>query len=118
MTWSRLCVVVVLLGALGVAAAKSTSAATRFPFSPPCNASALTAPYTGPLKVQSVDSFGCVGSWAYLWATIGSGTHQFGVTEVTHFNVATARWTNASRLTYCNHRLLPKYVELWGCNSN
>jgi hypothetical protein len=75
-------------------------------------------PYTGPLKVDSVDSFGCVGQWAYLWATVGKGVGEIGVTEVLHFDPTTSQWQNASRLTYCFHHLLPGYVELWGCNSN
>lgn len=118
MTWSRPVAVVLLLVALGVALTKTTSASTSFPLAVPCNASALAAPFTGPLKVQSVDSFGCVGTWGYLWATVGTGIQQIGVTEVVHYDVATELWRSASRLKYCGRHLLPTYVELWGCNSN
>ena len=118
MKWSRPLAVVVLLAALGVAVAKTSSASTSFPLSTPCVASALAAPFTGPLKVQSVESFGCVGSWGYLWATVGTGVQQIGVTEIVHYDTATGEWRSASRLKYCGHHLLPTYVDFWGCNSN
>jgi hypothetical protein len=37
---------------------------------------------------------------------------------VLHYDVTKGEWSNASRLRYCNHHLLPAYVEYWGCNSN
>ncbi len=33
-------------------------------------------------QVDSVQSFGCVGTFAYLWATVGHGEGEIGVTEV------------------------------------
>jgi hypothetical protein len=110
--------VVLLLVALGVAVTKTTSFSSTFPVSTPCNALALAAPFTGPLKVRSVESFGCVGPWGYLWATVGAGVQEIGVTEVVHYDTATGLWRSASRLKYCDHHLLPTYVEFWGCNSN
>ncbi|HVA53274.1 MAG TPA: hypothetical protein VNF05_07145 [Acidimicrobiales bacterium] len=118
MKWSRPVSVVVLLAALGAGVSKTTSVSAVFPVSAPCNASAMAAPFRGPLKVQSVASFGCVESWGYLWATVGTGAHEVGVTEVVRYYGATRRWRSASRLKYCNHHLLPAYVEFWGCNSN
>ena len=68
--------------ALGFAAAHASCRGRTFPASLPCNASALSAPYHGPLKVVSVASFGCEGGFAYLWATVGKGEEEIGVTEV------------------------------------
>ncbi len=121
MKWSRALAALGLLAALGVATANATCTTRTFPQSVPCNASALSAAYGGPSsvdRVDSVDSFGCVGSWAYLWATIGKGVGEVGVTEVLHYDDVTNRWRNASRLRYCMRHLLPAYVEYWGCNSN
>ncbi|MHB8379473.1 MAG: hypothetical protein ACYDB2_06085 [Acidimicrobiales bacterium] len=118
MNWSRPLAAVLLLTAASVVVAKTSSSSMTFPVAAPCDASALAAPFTGPLKVQSVDSFGCVGSWGYLWATVGTGIQEIGVTEIVHYDVATGAWRSASRLKYCRHNLLPTYVELWGCNSN
>jgi len=49
---------------------------------------------------------------------VGKGIHEIGVTEVLKYDPTTMAWRNASRLTYCDHHLLPGYVEFWGCNSN
>jgi hypothetical protein len=118
MQWTRYAEIIALLAALGVGVTKTSCVASAFPVVAPCSSSALSVPYSGPLRVTSVDSFGCVGTWAYLWATVGTGVRAIGVTEVLHYDTTTASWRNASRLTYCNHKLLPTYVEFWGCNSN
>jgi len=110
--------VVVLLVVLVVSATTTTARSSARLIAAPCNASLLAAPYHGPLKVRSVNSFGCVGDWAYLWATIGSGVQEISVTEVLHYHPATSSWKNASRLRYCGHHLLPNYVDRWGCHSN
>jgi hypothetical protein len=120
MKWSRAfgaLAALVLLAALGVASAESTCNLRSFPASVPCNASALAGAYS---HVDSVASFGCVGSWAYLWATVGKGPSEVGVTEVLHYDVTTTEWKNASRLRYCEDDVgvLPAYVKYWGCNSN
>jgi hypothetical protein len=118
MKWFRVVAVVVVLVALSLGVTRATHSVSAAPLVAPCTASALAAPYHGIDKVKSVDSFGCVGHWAYLWATIGSGVEEIGVTDVLHFNSATASWENASRLKNCNPQRLPQYVEFWGCNSN
>jgi hypothetical protein len=118
MSLIRLVAGALLLVALGVGAAKVTCDATTFPPPVPCNAAALSTPYTGDLKVDSVDSFGCVGNWAYLWATVGKGVQEIGVTEVLHYDDSSMTWQNASREKYCGHHLIPAYVDFWGCNSN
>ncbi|HVB51646.1 MAG TPA: hypothetical protein VND89_07940 [Acidimicrobiales bacterium] len=118
MKWIRVVASVLVLVALSLSVVKVNRSLAAAPLSVPCNASALAASYHGIDEVKSVDSFGCVGHWAYLWATIGSGVHEVGVTDVLYFNSATASWENASRLKDCNPRTLPHYVEFWGCNSN
>jgi hypothetical protein len=119
--WSRALAAFGILAALGVATANVTCSTRTFPTAVPCSASAFAAAYGGASsedQVDSVQSFGCVGDWAYLWATIGKGEGEIGVTDVLHYDDATSRWQNASRARYCMHHLLPAYVEFWGCNSN
>jgi len=121
MKWSRALAVLGILAALGVATANVSCSTRTFPTPVPCTASALASAYGGASAddhLDSVDSFGCVGTWAYAWATIGTGVGEVGVTDVLHYDDATSRWQNASRLRYCMHHLLPSYVEFWGCNSN
>jgi hypothetical protein len=121
MKWSRVLAALGILAALGVGTANVSCTTRTFPQSVPCNASALSSAYGGASSEDSVDSvqsFGCVGNWAYLWATIGKGVAEIGVTDVLHYDDTTSRWQNASRVRYCMHHLLPAYVEYWGCNSN
>jgi hypothetical protein len=118
MKWFGVVASFIVVIALGVGAAKTTEASSASPLFVPCNAAALAAAYHGLDEVKSVDSFGCVGHWAYLWATIGTGVQEVGVTDVLTYDKATTSWRNVSRLTYCGHHRLPNYVEFWGCNSN
>jgi hypothetical protein len=118
MRWIRVVSSALVVVALAFGVTRASAQSRTFPISTPCNATALSKPYSGPLKVDSVASFGCVGPWAYLWATVGKGVEEIGVTEVLQYDPATSTWHNASRLTYCEHHLLPRYVEFWGCNSN
>jgi hypothetical protein len=119
MSWLRTAGAVVLVVAgLIVVTNHATQSSQTFPVAVPCNASAISAPYTGPFTVRSVQSFGCVGQWAYLWATVGKGVQEIGVTEIVHYEPATLSWHNASRLHYCVKHRLPRYVQYWGCNSN
>jgi len=111
-------VALVLAGAV-VLTSHATSRDERTDLAVPCNATALSAPYRqGNFRVDSVSSFGCVGTYAYLWATVGRGVAEVGVTEVLAFDEKTRTWRSVSRLTYCGHHRLPAYVEYWGCNSN
>ena len=104
--------------ALVVGATKATAHAGTRLVAAPCSASQLVAAYNGQMHVHSVDSFGCVGNWAFLWATVGSGVQEVSVTEVLQYNLRTSAWENAPRLTYCGHGLLPNYVDREGCHSN
>jgi hypothetical protein len=96
-------------------ASHSSSSSRAFPAVVACDASAISAAYH---DVDSVQSFGCAGRFAYLWATVGKGEGEIGVTEVARYDLATSSWKNASRLHYCVDHRLPSYVQFWGCNSN
>ena len=114
----RLVASALLLAALVVASIHTTATATRPPFAVPCSASSLAAAFAGPLQLDSIDHFGCEGSWAFTWATIGTEPHKVGVTEVLHFNTVTSSWNFASRATLCKPEVLPPDVYRLGCFSN
>jgi hypothetical protein len=116
--WFSVFASAVLLAALVAGAVTNSSHATSFPPRVPCNADALAAAYHGADRIDSVQSFGCDAGYAYLWATIGTGVHEIGVTDVLRYDPSEQRWKNASRLHYCVDHRLPRYVEFWGCNSN
>lgn len=120
MPWYRAVAAALLLAGLGAATAAPTVTSSHrvLPLAVDCSASALSAPYSGPLKVRSVASFGCEGRFAYLWATVGTGAEEIGVTEVLRYDTRTHEWVNALRATYCTDHRLPAYVKYWGCNSN
>jgi hypothetical protein len=107
-----------LVGLLVSAAYGATETITS-PFDPStCSASALSAPFTGALRVSAVASYACQEGWAYLWATIGTGEHAVGVTEVVHFDPALNEWRVSSRLNVCKPGVLPEFIYLQGCFSN
>jgi hypothetical protein len=113
--WIRVVGVVVVIGALAFGVSQANCSARAAAPIVPCNASAISSAYR---QVDSVQSFGCVGQYAYLWATVGHGEGEIGVTEVAHYDLDSSSWRNASRLRYCVHHRLPDYVQFWGCNSN
>ncbi len=115
MRWWRLLGCVVVLGALAVVVTKPSSSATTFPEIAPCTVANLTAPYH---DVDSVSNFGCIGDYAFLWATVGSGPGEVGVTELLAYNTSAGVWQNALRATYCTGSALPAYIEQEACNSN
>lgn len=104
-----------IAASLGVMASESSVSSRTFPPVVACSASAISAAYH---EVDSVQSFGCAGRFAYLWATVGTGEGEIGVTEVARYDLATSSWKNASRLRYCAYHRLPAYVRFWGCHSN
>jgi len=83
-----------------------------------CSAAALSEPFTGALRVSAVASYGCEDGWAFLWATVGTGEHAVGVTEVVHWNPALDEWRIASRLKVCRPGVLPDFIYRQGCFSN
>ena len=115
---SRLVSSLLLLVAMlvGVARVSASSSPALVPV--PCNTSALSAPFTGSMRFDSFDNFGCQGAWAFVWATVGLAPHEIGVTEVLRFDTTAGRWRLVSRLTYCKPHLLPSVVYRQGCFSN
>jgi hypothetical protein len=113
--WFRGAGAVVIVAAAALFVSHPSSSSRTFPAVVACNASAIAAAYH---QVDSVQSFGCAGQFAYLWATVGKGEGEIGVTEVAYYDLATSSWKNASRLHYCVDHRLPSYVQFWGCNSN
>lgn len=83
-----------------------------------CSGPSLSAAFTGALLVSDVASYACEDDWAYLWATVGSGAHAVGVTEVLHFDVTRDVWRVSSRLKVCSPRVLPTLIYRQGCFSN
>ncbi|MGC2168365.1 MAG: hypothetical protein WA580_04615 [Acidimicrobiales bacterium] len=115
MKWTRSAGAVVLLAGLAFGVSQATCTERAAAPIVACNASAISSAYR---EVDSVQSFGCVGQYAYLWATVGHGEGEVGVTEVAHYDLDTSSWRNASRSHYCVQHRLPNYVQFWGCNSN
>jgi hypothetical protein len=111
----RLFACVVVLAALVVLVTKPSSSASAFPQAAPCTVANLTAPYH---DVDSVSNFGCVGDYGYLWATVGSGPAEVGVTELLVYSNTAGVWENALRANYCGDNVLPAYIEQQACNSN
>ena len=107
-----------VVAALVVAASRPRETSSFAPLETPCSASALSAPFTGPLPVTAVADYACEDGWAYMWATIGSGAHAIGVTEVLHFDVAQQRWRVSLRGKVCSPRIMPHYIYERGCFSD
>ena len=84
----------------------------------PCVPEALSAPFTGPLELQSIQHYGCEGNWAFVWATVGTGAHEIGVTEVLAYDEQRGQWTFANRAVVCKPSTLPPLVYHEGCFSN
>ncbi|MDE3223518.1 MAG: hypothetical protein KGL79_08795 [Acidobacteriota bacterium] len=105
---------------VGVVVAVTPVHCTRgvMPVSTPCDAGALSSAFRGPLKLVRLDNYGCQGTWAFAWATIGHGNDQVGVTEVLHFHQTTSRWGFASRAVVCVGSTLPSRINRLGCHSN
>jgi hypothetical protein len=93
--WFQALGAVAIVVALALFVSHSSASCGTFPPVVACDASAISAAYH---EVDSVQSFGCAGSYAYLWATVGKGEGEIGVTEVAHYDPATSSWKNASRL--------------------
>lgn len=111
--------VVVVVGALVVAATRVSSTPSTSPVASQCSAHALSEGVNGAFRVMSVQNFGCAGDFAYLWATVGTNeTDAIGVTEVLRFKFPTQRWSLVSRAKFCHPLDLPTFVYRLGCFSN
>jgi hypothetical protein len=108
-----------LLGALAIvaglvlASSRATASSSEGPSGAPCTSATLTAQLS---NVDSVQAFGCEGTWAYLWATVGTGVAQVSVTELMTY--AGGTWNAASRSAYCHAGLLPDLIYHRACFSN
>ena len=107
-----------LLTGLVCAALRAGPSSSESVASVACTPHALALAFDGSLRLQSIDSFGCAGDWAFLWATVGTGPRETGVTEVVRYYPTTAAWTFVSRLRWCKPSLLPELVYRQGCFSN
>jgi len=109
-----------LIAATLVAAATHVSAtSTGSPSAAPCTSSALGGAVNGAFRVLSVQSFGCEGDFAYLWATVGTDeADAIGVTEVLAYTTVTERWALVSREKWCHPGLMPEFIYRQGCFSN
>ncbi len=81
-----------------------------------CTPAGLTQSWSGSFHVQSVESFGCEGKWAYVWATISDGQHTVSVTELEYFEPL--GWLQVNRLKYCPTTTVPEKIRKLACNSN
>lgn len=115
----RLASAVLVVAALGWATARVNATTSTSPLAAQCSTAALSEGVNGAFRVMSVQSFGCAGDFAYLWATVGTNeTNAIGVTEVLKFTPSTQRWKLVSRLKYCHPTTLPTFIYRQGCFSN
>ena len=111
---AALVVVALVFAVARVAATTSTS-----PVAGECSTAALSRAVNGAYRVMSVQSFGCAGDFAFLWATVGTNeADAIGVTEVLKFSSSTQRWSLVPRLKYCHRATLPAFIYRQGCFSN
>lgn len=114
----RALLVLALFAGTGVVATHTTATSSPLVIEAPCDASALSAAFSGPLMISSVQNYGCENGWAFLWATIGTGAHAIGVTEIVRYDQPTDKWRVAKRETVCSPRILPHDIYELGCFSN
>ena len=109
---------VLLLAGLVVSANEAWYQRASMPESTPCFPAALAGAFHGPLALTHLDNYGCEGSWAFAWATIGSGARAVGVTEVLYFDSRSSHWRFAQRAVVCGTATLPARIDALGCHSN
>ena len=114
----RLAASAAVLAVLVLSAGRAGPAVPERASSLACTPHGLSTAFSGPFTLQSIDNFGCAGAWAFVWATVGTGDHQIGVTEVLRFDASRRSWAMASRLRWCKPGLLPELVYRQGCFSN
>jgi hypothetical protein len=114
----RIAATAALVIGLVLADARAGPTSIELASSTTCSPTALSEAFGGPLKLQSIDKFGCAGDWAFIWATVGISTQEVGVTDVVRFSPSASRWSIVSRLKWCKPALLPELVYRQGCFSN
>ena len=114
----RLAAATVIVVALAVLGVRTTSSSAPAVAQVPCTTNALAGAFGGQLRLSSIQDFGCEGDWAYVWATVGTGAHAIGVTEVLSYSATRSRWHFVSRATDCKASILPDVIYRQGCFSN
>jgi hypothetical protein len=84
----------------------------------PCTTSSLGRAFDGQFHLASIENYGCEGTWAYVWATVGTGEQAIGVTQVLLYEPRFSRWVIVPRTTYCKSTILPSVIYRQGCFSN
>ena len=110
----RVAMSVLLVAVVGWSTVAPSARASAPSFAIPCTPALLTAHLR---NVHDVINYGCEGSWAFLWADVGPGSIDVGVTEVEHYEGARGWWAVA-RLAVCRRGVLPAVVYERGCFSN
>jgi hypothetical protein len=114
----RLVLCAVVIAALAVLSFRTTSSSATVTAQVPCDTTALGQGFEGQFHLSSIQNYGCEGEWAFVWATVGTGVHAIGVTEVLAFKTVTQRWSIVSRAVDCKASILPNVVYRQGCFSN
>jgi hypothetical protein len=114
----RRVVAAVVLVFLVVLSFRTTSSAASAGPPVPCTTASLGQAFDGQFHLSSIQNYGCEGSWAFVWATVGTGEEAIGVTEVLAFSTSAQRWSIVSRATDCKASILPDVVYRQGCFSN
>jgi len=114
----RLVAAALVLAALVVLSFRTTSSSATVTPQVPCTTTALGQAFNGQFHLSSIQNYGCEGDWAFVWATVGTGEHAIGVTEVLTYDSTTQRWAFVSRAADCKATILPSIVYRQGCFSN
>ena len=114
----RVALAAAVVAALAILSFQTSSTSTTAAPPIPCTTAALGEGFSTSMHLTSFQNFGCEGHWAFAWATIGTGEHAIGVTEVLSFNPSRHMWSIVSRLTDCKASILPSVIYRQGCFSN
>ena len=117
---TALVAVIALLGLFGVATTAKGEFLTVHATATHCTASAMSegVNHVGSGRVVSVQKFGCVDNWAFLWADVATGPVTIGVTNVMQWRPDLAEWRSVDRMVVCRPDFLPEIVYRQGCFSN
>jgi hypothetical protein len=74
----------------------------------------MSSSSAGP--VQSVNGFGCSGSWAYADVTVGTGSNTFDAVIV--LQAQGSSWSVADRGNACNNHLVPSDIYTQACTTS
>jgi hypothetical protein len=114
---SRFVIAVLLIAALLALSFRTTSHSESAAPVIPCTTSTLGEAFQHP-TLASIQNFGCESHWAHVWATVGRGFGQIGVTEVLHYDATAQHWLIVSRAADCKASILPSVIYHQGCFLN